>query len=117
MKTICNQCALTLRVEQSDKARYGERVTCSDCKQGLRLVVPHDNSAVKVYGTVGWKQPVAQPMYPRYTPYEPQMIDLAGDPNDVTDKQLLKYAAQTERLLSKLNARIWYLRWARKKVS
>ncbi len=116
MKTICNQCALTLRVEQSDKARTGERVTCSDCKQRLRIVTP-STGPVKVYTAVGWKQPVTQRTFPQITPYEPQMIDLAGDPNNVTDEQLLKYAARTEYLLSKLNTRIWHLRWARKKVS
>lgn len=41
------------------------------------------------------------------------MVDLAGESKDISDAQLLRYPATTERLLVELNNRIWALRWKR----
>ncbi len=41
------------------------------------------------------------------------MVDLAGESEDITDGQLMRYPEATERLIVELSNRIWELRWKR----
>jgi hypothetical protein len=108
MKTMCNQCSITLRVDEYEdkKTMGGEHVTCSDCKQLLIHVTPHDNGPAKIYAGHCWEQPE------RLTPV---LIDLMGVSGCVSDAALMQNPQRAARLLTELQNRIWCLRYGGKK--